>query len=184
MKTLDSFILRSVTSLIFLLVNVVSVYLLLRGHNLPGGGFIAGLATGISFILLGLAFGWDELERTIPFESLRLATVGVSLGVLSGLLPLLGGAPFLTHYHFHLHQVPLLGELHVGTPLLFDIGVFLVVVGITIKLVIVLARSTAGLPPFSEREARLYASPLEEPIEVQRGGQRHTYTREEGPHAD
>jgi multisubunit Na+/H+ antiporter MnhB subunit len=184
MKTLDSFILRAVTGVIFLLVNIVSVYLLLRGHNLPGGGFIAGLATGISFILLGLALGWEELERTMPFESLRLATVGVAIAVFSGLLPLVQGAPFLTHYHFHFERVPLLGELHAGTPLLFDLGVFLVVVGITIKLVIVLARSTSGLPPFSEREARLYASALEEPIEDQIRGEQHRDSREERPHAN
>lgn len=61
--------------------------------------------------------------------------------------------------------MPFLEELHIGTPLLFDIGVFLLVGGMTVKLLIVLARSTSGLRPFSSRETGLYASVLEDPIE-------------------
>lgn len=165
MTTLDSFMLRSVIGVIFLLVNIISIYLLLRGHNMPGGGFIGGLMTGMSFILLGLIRGWAELQRQLPLPPLRLAALGVLLAILSGCVPMLFGDPFLTQYNFHLPALPLLGELHVGTPLAFDLGVFLLVGGITVKLVIVVARSASGRPAFTPNETPYYASALERAIE-------------------
>lgn len=165
MKRLDAFIIQAAVGLIFLLVNIISVYLLLRGHNLPGGGFIGGLATGMSFILLGLVRGWTELQRELPIPPLRTAAFGLLLAITSGLLPMVAGQPFLTQYNFHTPHLPLLGEMHLGTPLLFDIGVYLLVSCITLKLVLVLARSTTGLPAFTIGERPFYASVLEEPIE-------------------
>jgi multisubunit Na+/H+ antiporter MnhB subunit len=165
MNRLDPFIIRAAVAAIFLLVNIISIYLLLRGHNQPGGGFIGGLATGMSFILLGLIRGWPQLQRELPIPPLRTAALGVLIALFSGLLPVVVGQPFLTQYNFHTPHLPLLGELHVGTPLLFDLGVFLLVSCITIKLVIVLARSTTGLPAFTKGEMPYYASPLEETIE-------------------
>lgn len=176
MKTLDSFILRAAIGIVFLLVNVMSIYLLLRGHNYPGGGFIGGLGTGMSFILLGLVRGWNKLQDDLPIPPLRVAALGVFLAILSGCLPVLAGKPFLTHHMFHLN-VPLLGETHVGTALLFDIGVFLLVSCITVKLVIVLARSTSGIPAFTKGERPYYASILEDPIEE------HCSEEEEGRRA-
>lgn len=164
-RTPDSFLLRASIQLVFLLVNIVSVYLLFRGHNLPGGGFIGGLMTGVSFVLLGLSKGWNVLRKQMPVNPLRLAVVGVTIALVSGLLPVLAGQEFLTQHQWHFDHLPLLGELHIGTPLLFDVGVFLLVSGMTVKLVTVLIRSTAGLPPFSPEEHSLYASVLEEPIE-------------------
>ena len=75
------------------------------------------------------------------------------------------GQPFLTQYNFHIDWVPIIGEVHTGTPLLFDVGVFLLVGGITVKLIIVLARSTSGFPAFTAGETPYYASVLEEAIE-------------------
>lgn len=165
MKKSESFLLKAVAGLVFLLVNIISIYLLLRGHNLPGGGFIGGLSTGMSFILLGLVRGWPELQRELPVPPLRLAAFGLLLAICSGTIPLLAGQPFMTQYHFHLPSLPLVGELHVGTPLLFDLGVFLLVSCITVKLIIVLARSIAGFNAFTPGEALYYASTLEVSIE-------------------
>ncbi len=164
-KNTDSFLLQTMIQLVFLLVNIVSAYLLFRGHQLPGGGFIAGLMTGISFILLGMAKGWRVLRDELPVDPMRLATAGVALALLSGLLPLLAGREFLTQYNWHWKDFPMIGELHVGTPLIFDAGVFLLVSGMTVKLVTVLVRSTGRLPPFTAGEEGLYASVMEEPIE-------------------
>lgn len=163
--TVDSFYLRALIGVVFLLVNIVSIYLLLRGHNLPGGGFIGGLMTGMSFILLGLVRGWTELQRELPVPPLRLASLGLLIAILSGAVPMLVGQPFLTQYNVHLEKVPLAGELHFGTPLIFDIGVFLLVSCITVKLIIVLARSTSGLPAFTPGETPYYTSVLEDPID-------------------
>lgn len=165
MKRLDAFIIQAAVGLIFLMVNIISVYLLLRGHNEPGGGFIGGLATGMSFILLGLVRGWPELQRELPIPPLRMAAFGLLLAIISGILPMVAGQPFLTQYNFHTPHLPLIGEMHLGTPLLFDVGVFLLVSCITLKLVLVLARSTTGLPAFTIGEKAFYASVLEEPIE-------------------
>lgn len=165
MKPVNSFMLRALIGLVFLLVNIISIYMLLRGHNLPGGGFIGGLMTGMSFILLGLVRGWSELQRELPLPPLRMAAFGVLLAILSGFAPLLWGQAFLTQFNFHWTGLPFLGELRVGTPLLFDCGVFFLVGGITVKLVIVLARSTSGLPAFTPGETPYYASTLEGSIE-------------------
>lgn len=164
-RNTDSFLLKSLIQLVFLLVNIVSAYILFRGHQLPGGGFIAGLMTGISFILLGMAKGWQLLRHELPVDPMRLATAGVALALGSGLLPMLAGKEFLTQYNWHWDHFPMLGEIHVGTPLIFDAGVFLLVSGMTVKLVAVLVRSTGGLPPFAPEEEGLYASVMEEPIE-------------------
>lgn len=163
--TTDSFLLRAFIGVVFLLVNIVSIYLLLRGHNLPGGGFIGGLMTGMSFILLGLVRGWPALQQELPVPPLRLATFGLLLAVVSGAAPMAAGKPFLTQYQFHFEDVLFVGDLHVGTSLIFDIGVFLLVSCITVKLVIVLARSTSGLPAFTKGEVPYYSSILEDPIE-------------------
>ncbi len=180
MRIIDSFLMKAVISFVFVLVNIISIYLLLRGHNLPGGGFIGGLMTGISFIVLGMVRGWAELQRELPLPPLRLAALGVLIAILTGCLPMVFGDPFLTQYNVHLPHMPLLGELHVGTPLLFDIGVFLLVSCITVKLVIVLARSTSGLTAFTPGEALYYASVLEESIEDTGVARKH---KEGGHHA-
>src|SRR5690554_6043547 len=109
MTIVASFLMRAVIGAIFVLVNIISIYLLLRGHNLPGGGFIGGLMTGLSFVLLGMARGWAELQRELPLPPLRMATFGVTLAIVSGSVSMIVGEPFITHYYYHLKNVPLLG---------------------------------------------------------------------------
>lgn len=164
MKGPDSFIFTTVVRFAFFVINVLAIYLLLRGHNLPGGGFIGGLAAAISFVLLGLALGMESLHRVMRFDPVRLAAAGLLLATLTSAAPLLVGGPFLEHFNFHL-TVPLLGELHVGTPLLFDLGVFLVVVGMACKIIFVLAKSTAGFRALGPEEEARYSSPHESAIE-------------------
>jgi multisubunit Na+/H+ antiporter MnhB subunit len=173
-----SFIFASVARGAFFVLNVFGLYLLLRGHNLPGGGFIAGLVTAISIILLSLALGWEAIHRVLRFDPVRLATLGLALAALSGAAPLLWDRPFLEHFMAHL-KVPLLGEVHVGTALAFDTGVFLVVVGITCKILFVLGKSTEGLRALVQEEEARYAAPVEEPIE-----QTPAEPRKEEPRAD
>jgi len=165
MKSTDSFILRAVAALLFFLVNVFAVYLLLRGHNLPGGGFIGGLGSGLSFILLMLAFGVTSVERVLMKDPVRIAVIGLALALASSLAPVFGAAPFLKHYHLKLQDLPLVGDLAIGTPLVFDVGVFLVVVGVTTKLTFLLGRSLSGLTAVSPAERSRYSAPAESPIE-------------------
>lgn len=164
-----SYIFERLVRVVFFLVNMVALYLLLRGHNWPGGGFIAGLASASSLILLSLALGVAAMPRILRFDPVRLAAAGLLVAALTGAAPLLAGRPFLEHFHTHLHGVPLLGDVHVGTPLLFDLGVYLLVVGIACKLIFVLAQSTQGLRALVAEEERRYSSPLEQPLEETAG---------------
>jgi multicomponent Na+:H+ antiporter subunit B len=164
MKGPDSYIFTTVVRFSFFVINIFAIYLLLRGHNLPGGGFIGGLATAISFVLLSLAIGVESMHRTVRFDPVRVAAIGLLLATLTSAAPLLLGKPFLEQFNGYFH-VPLLGALHVGTPLLFDIGVFLVVVGVTCKIIFVLAKSTEGLRAMVEEEEARYSSPRETAIE-------------------
>lgn len=166
----NSYIFQTVARLIFFLINVLAIYLLLRGHNDPGGGFIAGLATAISLILLSLAVGLRSLHVIIRVDPARIAFTGLAVALASSAGPALFGRPFLEHYNFHIKTL-LLGDLHIGTPLLFDAGVYLVVVGITAKIIFVLAKSTQGFGALVRSEQRRYSAPLESPIEEQQAGE-------------
>lgn len=161
----SSYIFRSVVRLLFFLINLIAIYLLLRGHNLPGGGFIGGLATAISLILLSLGIGLEELHRLIRLDPVRLAVTGLGISVFTGCAVLLGGHRFLQHFDWHIHDLPMVGDLHIGTPLLFDVGVYLVVVGTVSKIIFVLGKSTQGLRALVAEEEARYSSPLEQPIE-------------------
>ena len=161
----QSYIFKTVVRLLFFLVNVLALYLLLRGHNLPGGGFIAGLASAIALVLLSLAIGLGELHRMMRFDPMRMAAAGLAVAALTGAAPLLFGRPFLEHFAAHWTGLPLLGERHLGTALVFDIGVFLVVVGSACKVIFVLGKSAQRLRALVAEEERRYSAPVEQPIE-------------------
>ncbi len=165
MKIGESFILRAIASLLFFPLNVFAVYLLLRGHNLPGGGFIGGLGSALSFILLSLAIGVERAQQMLRFDPVRIAALGLMVALASALLPVALGDPFLRQYNLKVKGLPVLGDLSVGTPLVFDIGVFLVVVGVTTKMLFVLSRSIGGLPALPAEERMTYSAGVEEPIE-------------------
>lgn len=149
---------------LFFVLQILAVYLLLRGHNLPGGGFIGGLVSAIAFIMLSLALGWREMEPVVRVDPGRVAFVGLFLAGLTALGPMLLGRPPLEHFMWHLH-LPWFGEWHVGTTLAFDAGVFLVVVGVVMKMIVALGRSTEGLHPFGPRESAQYSAAVEEAID-------------------
>jgi len=161
----QSYIFKTVVRLLFFFINVFALYLLLRGHNLPGGGFIAGLATAISLILLSLAIGLEDMHRVMRFDPVRLAAAGLMVATVTGAAPILFGRPFLEHFDFHFTRVPVFGDLHVGTPLVFDIGVYLVVVGIACKIIFILGKSTQRLRALVAEDEARYSSPVEQPIE-------------------
>lgn len=165
MKAADSFIFRAVGSFLFFVINVFAVYLLLRGHNFPGGGFIGGLGSALSLIMLSLAFGVERTRQIVRVDPTRVAVLGLLLAVGTALLPLVVGEPLLRQFNWKFEQVPVLGSFAVGTPLLFDAGVFLVVVGVSAKVIFVLLRAHAGLTALEPREWRRYAARLEEPVE-------------------
>ena len=164
MKRPDSYILERFSRIAFFFINLFALYLMLRGHNLPGGGFIAGLVTAISFVFLSMALGLDEIRNILTIDPIRIGVCGLILAVVTDASPMLIGERFFTHHMWHFH-LPLLGEIEAGTTLLFDLGVYLVVVAVSVKLILVFAWSTSASVTFLPDEVERYASVLEQPIE-------------------
>jgi multicomponent Na+:H+ antiporter subunit B len=135
---MNSLILRTATRFMMPLLLLFSVFLLLRGHNEPGGGFSGGLVAAAAFVLYGLAFGMPETRRALPVEPRSLIGAGLLVALASGCLALSAGEPLMSGLWGKVY-VPGLGDLDVGTPLLFDVGVYLVVIGVTLSIMLPLA---------------------------------------------
>jgi multicomponent Na+:H+ antiporter subunit B len=134
----NSLILQTTSRLLQPLLLMFSVFLMLGGHNGPGGGFAGGLMAAASFALHTIAFDVRAAREALRFDPQNLISVGLALAVVSGLVSLLFGMPLMTSYWF---AIPLgeLGKLDLGTPLLFDLGVYLVVCGVTLLIIFSLA---------------------------------------------
>lgn len=135
---MSSRILRTASRLLNPLLLLVSVFLLLAGHHEPGGGFVGGLVAAAAFALLVFSHGPAAARRALGVDPLVLAGAGLAVAAASGLAGLAAGRPFLTGLWAKL-RLPGLGELELGTPLLFDLGVYLLVVGVTLTMVFALA---------------------------------------------
>jgi len=135
---------RITASWVLPLALVVSLYIFLRGHNLPGGGFIAGLITSLALIIQYIALGQDQAEQMLKAKSGRLYEIwigsGLTIAGLTGLGAWFWGRPFLTSAHIHIAP-PLLGDIHLASAALFDVGVYVTVVGATMLMISVLGDS-------------------------------------------
>ena len=131
-------ILRTTTRFLLPLLLLLSVFLLFRGHHEPGGGFSGGLVAAAAFVLCRFAFGVEEVKRALPVDPRALMGAGLLVALGSGSLPLLTGQPLMTGLWGRL-PVPGVGDLDLGTPLLFDLGVYLTVVGVTLSIILPLA---------------------------------------------
>jgi multicomponent K+:H+ antiporter subunit A len=123
----------------------VSAFLFLRGHNLPGGGFVAGLVTGVALILQYLAAGIDFAQPRLPRRTPGLLALGLAAAAGTGAASWLFGRPFLTSAHGHL-GLPLIGEVEIASALAFDLGVYIVVVTAVLMVL-------SGLGRLSRRDA-------------------------------
>lgn len=110
-----------------------AVYLFFRGHNLPGGGFVAGLMTAATIILQYVATGRARIYA--PVDAQRLIGWGLALATLTGVGALCAGQPFLSSTFGHV-EIPFLGHFEASTASLFDLGVFLVVAGVTLTILL------------------------------------------------
>ena len=133
-----SLILTTVTRLVFFVVLLFSLYLLLRGHNNPGGGFIAGVMTALGILLQSIASDLRYVRLVFRVEPRVLAGIGLMTSLTTGLVPMLLGYPFLTSTFGHVH-VPGLGEVEIASAFFFDLGVYCVVVGGSLLMMITLA---------------------------------------------
>jgi multicomponent Na+:H+ antiporter subunit A len=128
-----SIVLEVVVRLLFHSVIVVSVYLLFAGHNLPGGGFAGGLLAGLALVARYLAGGRYELGAAIPLDAGKILGTGLVVAVGTATVPLLFGLAPLDSQWWE-GNVPVLGHLELGTTTFFDIGVYLVVVGLVLDV--------------------------------------------------
>lgn len=119
---MDSIILRCASKFLLGLILIMSAWVLLRGHNSPGGGFIAGLMTSSAFSLYLIAYGVEQLKKLIKLDFHYLLAIGLLCGLLSGAQSWIAGFPFFTSYWLKMNN------LFLGTPLLFDISIYLVIV--------------------------------------------------------
>jgi len=130
--------LRVASRIVLPLALVASVYIFWRGHNLPGGGFIAGLVTAIALVLQYMALGQDRAEALLGAGGGRRYTrwiaTGLAIAGLTGVGAFVFGRPFLTSAFGH-PVAPVLGELPLATAALFDLGVYVTVVGATLLMV-------------------------------------------------
>ncbi len=125
----------------FPFIILLSVYFFLRGHDLPGGGFAAGITLAIGLLLQYLASGTRWVEDHLYIRPVRWIGSGLLLAVLTGMGSWLFGFPFLTTYSSHL-EIPLIGQLSMATALFFDLGVLLLVVGATALMLIAIAHQS------------------------------------------
>ena len=133
---IDSLILKTTARLLLPNLLLFSLFIFIRGHNEPGGGFIAGLVASAAYALYSIAFDAEQARHVLGIETRLLIGIGLALALLSGLFSMFGGQSFLVGLWIDL---PLPSPFYkVGTPLLFDMGVFLAVVGVTLTFIFAL----------------------------------------------
>ena len=139
MRTRQSSVLTVGVDLVFHTILVFSVYLLFAGHNQPGGGFVGGLLAGAALVLLYASGGSAAVERTARVEPQTLFGVGLLLSAVTGIVPALLGDAFLQSATWT-WAVPVLGTVKASSTLFFDIGVYIVVIGLVLMVLEVLGR--------------------------------------------
>lgn len=124
-------ILKTATNYLIPLLLMSSVFVLLRGHNLSGGGFVGGLIAAIAFVLHSFAYSTKETLSLFLFSPQSLIPTGLLLALISAFLPVLNGVPFFTGMWME-KPIAVIGSI--GTAMFFDIGVYFVVIGVTLTI--------------------------------------------------
>ncbi len=137
---MKSTILQTAANYLMPLLLIFSFFLLFRGHNEPGGGFVGGLVAATAYVLYAIAYGIDKAKKILRSEPVNLIWAGLLIALISGLIAVSQGEIFMTGLWME-DKIPVIGKL--GTPFLFDVGVYLLVLGITLKIIFVLAEEEA-----------------------------------------
>jgi len=124
---MNTLIFRTVAPFLTALMLLFSIFVLLRGHNEPGGGFIGGLIAASAFAMYGIAFGVQAVRRALWFHPMSIAGAGLLLSTLSGMISVIFGVPFMTGLWIYPEIFGV--EVSLATVISFDVGVYLVVVG-------------------------------------------------------
>ncbi|TVQ80315.1 MAG: Na+/H+ antiporter subunit B [Flavobacteriales bacterium] len=135
---MNTIILKTASKYLLPLLLLFSVFILLRGHYLPGGGFVGGLVAAIAFVLHAFANGLPETQRLMRIHPGFLMPVGLAIAFLSGIFPMLFDLPFMTGM-WKKDPIPVIGSL--GSALFFDIGVYLVVIGSSLTILFTISET-------------------------------------------
>lgn len=133
---MNSIILRTAAKYLLPLLLVFSVFMLLRGHYLPGGGFVGGLLAALAFVLHSFAYGMKETKTFMRFHPGVLIPLGLVACLIAAIMPFFIGQPVMTGVWLS-QKVPVIGM--VGSPLLFDVGVYFVVIGVALTVIFSIA---------------------------------------------
>jgi multicomponent Na+:H+ antiporter subunit B len=131
-----SVILSTASKYLLPLLLIFSFFLLLRGHNEPGGGFVGGLVAAAAYALYFIGNGVDEAEKLLKIDPIKLIAIGLFIALISTVPALFVGKDFMTGIWLKTN-FPVIGKI--GTPLIFDVGVYLLVLGIALKIIFSLA---------------------------------------------
>ena len=140
---MTSTILRTANGIIFPLTLLFALYMALKGHNYPGGGFIGGLIAAVGLVLYRMSHGRDAMLRLMPIHPRVVVATGLGIATLTGIVPLLFGEPMLRsiapYINFGFGE-----DVHVPSALFFDVGVLLVVVGVSVGMIVRLGEEVEG----------------------------------------
>ncbi|WP_411953224.1 Na(+)/H(+) antiporter subunit B [Alkalibacillus sp. S2W] len=134
----NDIILKTMTQLITFILIGFSIYLFFAGHNAPGGGFIGGLMTASAIILMYMTYGYEKVSKILPINFTTLFIVGVGIAALFGVGSFIFGEPFLSQNAAYF-QLPILGKTHLSTALIFDFGIYLAVIGVSMTIILTIA---------------------------------------------
>lgn len=137
-RNIDSTILRTATNYLLPLLILFSIFVLLRGHYLSGGGFVGGLIASIAFVLHSFAYNTRRTIALFKYPPMFLIPFGLLLAFCSGYLPTFFGDPFMTGVWFA-DSVVVIGAF--GTALIFDLGVYLVVIGVVLTILFTISEN-------------------------------------------
>lgn len=136
---MKSVILQTAAKYLLPILLIFSVFLLLRGHYYPGGGFVGGLVASIAFVLHSFAYGTDSTMKLLWYKPLTLIPIGLIIASAAMFLPVLFGLPVMTGLWFD-HPIPVIGMI--GSALFFDLGVYLVVIGVVLTILFTISLYT------------------------------------------
>ena len=131
---LNNVIMRTMTQMVFFILFLFSIHIFLAGHFAPGGGFVGGLLMSCAIVLLLITFDLKTVQNLLPINYMVLTASGLALALLTACISAFAGEAFFTHY-FDYFTLPLLGKTELHTAMLFDTGVYLVVVGVTMIII-------------------------------------------------
>ncbi|MET3682229.1 monovalent cation:proton antiporter [Alkalibacillus flavidus] len=134
----NDLILKTMTQIIAFILLGFSIYLFFAGHNAPGGGFIGGLMAAAAIILMYMTYGYDKMSKVFPVNFTTVFIIGLGIAALYGVGGLFFGEPFLTQNAAYF-QLPILGKTHLSTALIFDLGVYLAVIGVSMTIILTIA---------------------------------------------